>query len=36
MSARCPGGAVEPAADGSNPWNPGPGKFLCDPAQDKR
>ena len=36
MDARCPGGAVEPAADGSNPWNPAPGTTLCNPAQDKR
>ena len=30
--ARCPGGAVEPAADGSNPWIPD--LSLCNPHDD--
>jgi phospholipid/cholesterol/gamma-HCH transport system substrate-binding protein len=30
--ARCPGGAVEPAPDGSNPWIPD--HSLCNPADD--
>jgi phospholipid/cholesterol/gamma-HCH transport system substrate-binding protein len=30
--ARCPGGAVEPASDGSNPWIPDPS--LCNPHDD--
>jgi hypothetical protein len=29
VDARCPGAAVEPAPDGSNPWIPDPS--LCDP-----
>ncbi|GAC1487237.1 MAG: hypothetical protein NVS1B9_06710 [Solirubrobacteraceae bacterium] len=32
LTARCPGGAVEPAADGSNPFVPDPS--VCDPRQD--
>src|SRR5206468_1024864 len=35
MNARCPGGAVEPAADGSNPWSPTGDAGVCDPKQDK-
>lgn len=34
LTARCPGGAVEPAPDGSNPWIPDPS--LCDPEHDQR
>jgi phospholipid/cholesterol/gamma-HCH transport system substrate-binding protein len=34
LTARCPGGAVEPAADRSNPWTDD--ASLCDPSQDKR
>jgi phospholipid/cholesterol/gamma-HCH transport system substrate-binding protein len=30
--ARCPGGALPPAPDGSNPWIPD--KSLCNPADD--
>jgi phospholipid/cholesterol/gamma-HCH transport system substrate-binding protein len=30
--ARCPGGALPPAPDGSNPWIPN--KSLCNPADD--
>jgi phospholipid/cholesterol/gamma-HCH transport system substrate-binding protein len=32
LVARCPGGAVEPAADGSNPWIPD--LSLCNPHDD--
>lgn len=32
LTARCPGGAEEPAPDGSNPWVPFAG--LCDPKND--
>ncbi|HVS29070.1 MAG TPA: MlaD family protein [Solirubrobacteraceae bacterium] len=32
ITARCPGGAVEPGPDGSNPWIPDP--TLCDPAHN--
>jgi phospholipid/cholesterol/gamma-HCH transport system substrate-binding protein len=34
LTARCPGGAAEPAADASNPWIPDPS--LCDPEHDHR
>lgn len=34
ITARCPGGAEEPAPDGSNPWIPD--RSLCDPADDLR
>lgn len=34
LTARCPGGAVEPAKDGSNPWIPD--RSLCDPDDDHR
>ena len=34
LLARCPGGAEEPVADGSNPWEPFPG--LCNPEDDQR
>jgi phospholipid/cholesterol/gamma-HCH transport system substrate-binding protein len=34
LIARCPGAAVEPAPDGSNPWIPDPS--LCDPAQSRK
>jgi phospholipid/cholesterol/gamma-HCH transport system substrate-binding protein len=33
LTARCPGSAVEPAADGSNPWVDDPS--LCDPKQSR-
>lgn len=33
LTARCPGAAAEPAADGSNPIHP---EGLCDPKQDHR
>jgi phospholipid/cholesterol/gamma-HCH transport system substrate-binding protein len=33
LDARCPGSAVEPAPDGSNPWIPDPS--LCDPADGR-
>jgi phospholipid/cholesterol/gamma-HCH transport system substrate-binding protein len=32
LTARCPGGAVESAPDGSNPWIPDPS--ICDHAHD--
>jgi phospholipid/cholesterol/gamma-HCH transport system substrate-binding protein len=33
-SQRCPGGAIQPAPDGSNPWSgpPSQGNFDCDPT----
>jgi phospholipid/cholesterol/gamma-HCH transport system substrate-binding protein len=33
-SQRCPGGAIQPAPDGSNPWKgtPAEGNFQCDPT----
>jgi phospholipid/cholesterol/gamma-HCH transport system substrate-binding protein len=34
LDARCPGAAVEPAPDGSNPWVPDPS--LCDPEDSHR
>ncbi len=34
MVARCPGGAVEPAPDQTNPWIPNPA--LCKKADDQR
>lgn len=34
LTARCPGGAVEPAPDGSNPWIPDPA--LCNPQDDHK
>ncbi len=34
LTARCPGAAVEPAADGSNPFHQD--KSLCNPEHDKR
>ena len=34
LDARCPGAAVEPAPDGSNPWVPSPD--LCDPEDSQR
>jgi phospholipid/cholesterol/gamma-HCH transport system substrate-binding protein len=34
LDARCPGAAVEPAPDGSNPWVPDP--TLCDPGDSHR
>jgi phospholipid/cholesterol/gamma-HCH transport system substrate-binding protein len=34
ITARCPGGAVEPAPDSSNPWIPDPA--LCNPADDHK
>jgi phospholipid/cholesterol/gamma-HCH transport system substrate-binding protein len=34
LTARCPGSAAEPAADGSNPWVDDP--KLCDRGHDKR
>ena len=33
LTARCPGSAVEPAADGSNPWVDDPS--LCDPKHSR-
>ena len=33
ITARCPGGAAEPAADGSNPYRPDPS--TCNPAHDR-
>jgi phospholipid/cholesterol/gamma-HCH transport system substrate-binding protein len=33
LDARCPGGGVEPAPDGSNPWVPDPS--ICDPSQNR-
>lgn len=33
ITARCPGGAAEPAADASNPYRPDPS--ICDPAHDR-
>jgi phospholipid/cholesterol/gamma-HCH transport system substrate-binding protein len=34
LIARCPGGAEEPAPDGSNPWVPFSG--ICDPSEDHK
>lgn len=36
LDARCPGGAEEPVADGSNPWRPAGLESLCDPKHDHR
>jgi phospholipid/cholesterol/gamma-HCH transport system substrate-binding protein len=36
LTARCPGGAVEPAPDRSNPWTDPGTDGLCDPKQDKK
>jgi phospholipid/cholesterol/gamma-HCH transport system substrate-binding protein len=35
ITAACPGGAAEPAADGSNPWStPDSGQTVCKPADN--
>jgi phospholipid/cholesterol/gamma-HCH transport system substrate-binding protein len=36
LTSRCPGGAVEPAPDGSNSWTTAGTPDLCDPKQDKK
>jgi phospholipid/cholesterol/gamma-HCH transport system substrate-binding protein len=36
LTARCPGGAEEPAPDHSNPWQPPDMKSICNPGDDHR
>jgi phospholipid/cholesterol/gamma-HCH transport system substrate-binding protein len=32
VERRCPGGATQPAVDGTSPWRDSDGSLFCDPS----